>query len=263
MDYALLSSDPIWLNHSPYFTGKLWGGILNLSKYSTTLALYFLLGGLPIEGKIRRNIFLLFSSFCKNPESKIFMITKYPLETTQSNSRTWAAHVRHSSKLYNLPDSLECLKTDAPSKAEYKEYIQTKISAYHENHMRVKASDSSSRSEGQKAPWTIRSCNYTWGEEIQNSLENASRGLPDIPNQIKQIGEVGGSPLCWACPENSQKNLNLSHILTECPVYADIRERMFPEFSEVCRTTKSSMSFEDIYLKTKIHFANLFWTQPV
>ena len=76
-------------------------------------------------------------------------------------------------------------------------------------------------------------------------------------------GKGGGSPLFWACPENSQKKFKFKPLLTECPVYADIRERMFPEFSEVCRTTKSSMSFEDIYLKTKIHFANLFWTQPV
>ena len=34
--------------------------------------------------------------------------------------------------------------------------------------------------------------------------------------------------LCRACPENSPKNENLSHILTECLAYADIRERMFP-----------------------------------
>ena len=72
------------------------------------------------------------------------MIIKYLLETAADKSRTWAAHVRFLSKQYNIPDPLQCLKTEAPSKTEYKEYIQTKISAYYENHMRVKASKSSS-----------------------------------------------------------------------------------------------------------------------
>ena len=74
-------------------------------------------------------------------------------------------------------------------------------------------------------------------------FKNVGRGLPDLPNQSKQIR---GSPLCRGCPENSPQNESLSHILTECLAYTDIRERIFPEFSEACRTTKSSITFEDI-----------------
>ena len=88
------------------FHRKTLRGILNLSKYSTTPTIYFLLGELSIEGKIYRDIFSLFYSIWMNAESKIFMITK----SLGNNSRTWVAHVRHLSKLYNLPDPLECLK---------------------------------------------------------------------------------------------------------------------------------------------------------
>ena len=64
------------------FHRKTLRGILNLSKYSTTPTIYFLLGELSIEGKIYRDIFSLFYSIWMNAESKIFMITKYLLETT-------------------------------------------------------------------------------------------------------------------------------------------------------------------------------------
>ena len=57
----------------------------------------------------------------------------------------------------------------------------------------------------------------------------------------------GGSPLCRTCPENSPKTEDLNHILTECLVYKEVRQRMFPEISEVCKMTKSECSFEDIF----------------
>ena len=56
----------------------------------------------------------------------------------------------------------------------------------------------------------------------------------------------GGSALCRSCPESSPKKENLNHILTECLAYAEIRDRIFPEFSKICKTTKSNASFEDI-----------------
>ena len=69
---------------------------------------------------------------------------KYLLATTENDSRIWAAHIRYLPTKYNLPDPLDCLERDPPPKPEYKEYIQTKISAYFENVMRSKASTSSS-----------------------------------------------------------------------------------------------------------------------
>ena len=56
----------------------------------------------------------------------------------------------------------------------------------------------------------------------------------------------GGSPHCRSCPENSPKNENLDHILTECLAYQEVRERIFPDISKVCKMTKSKFSFEDI-----------------
>ena len=180
------------------------------------------------------------------------MIIKYLLETAADKSRTWAAHVRFLSKQYNIPDPLQCLKTEAPSKAEYKEYIQTKISAYYENNMRVKASNSSSMQyfnvsltglRGKKHPALL---GVVTTHEVKKSRIHLKMLVGDYLTFQTKSNRSGGSPLCRGCPENSPQNESLLHILTECIAYADIRKRMFPEFSEVCRTTKSNIIFEDI-----------------
>ena len=44
------------------FHRKTLRGILNLSKYASTPAIHFILGELPIEGKIHRDVFSLFFS---------------------------------------------------------------------------------------------------------------------------------------------------------------------------------------------------------
>ena len=84
----------------------------------------------PMEAKIHRDVFSLFFSVWNNPDSKIYQIVKYRLETSSENSRTLSLHIKHLSETYGLPDPLQCLRLDAPVKSEYKENILTKISAY-------------------------------------------------------------------------------------------------------------------------------------
>ena len=104
---------------------------------------YLLLGELPIEGKIHRDIFSLFYSIWSNPDTKIFEIIKYLLKNSCENSRTWSAHVKHLSCKYDLEDPLVCLSKDPPSKSVYKEMILTKITVYFERSLRLSAAKNS------------------------------------------------------------------------------------------------------------------------
>ena len=56
----------------------------------------------------------------------------------------------------------------------------------------------------------------------------------------------GGSALCKCCDGPLHRNEDLIHLLTECSAYQDIRQRMLPEFFEVCKTSKSEVNFEEI-----------------
>ena len=75
--------EPIALFHR-----KVLKAILHLSKSAPTPAVHFLLGELPLEGRIHRDMFSLFYSIWCNPDTKIHQIVKYILTISPENSRT-------------------------------------------------------------------------------------------------------------------------------------------------------------------------------
>ena len=220
------------------FHRKTLKGILNLSKYASTPAIHFLLGELPIEGKIHRDVFSLFYSIWRNPKSKIFSIVKYLLQTAPDNSRTWAIHVKNLSEKYGLPNPLDCLNTEPPSKSEFSEHIQTKISAYYEKMLREKSDNNSSMKflnvsltglRGRRHPSLS---NLVTTEEVRKARIHIKMLVGDYLTYETKSKRSGGSPICRAC-EDSSTSEDLTHILVVCVAYEDIRNRIFPEFSNV------------------------------
>ena len=100
------------LQNLAIFHRKILRGILNLSKCASIPAIHFLLGELPMEAKLHRDIFSLFYSVWSNPDSKIYQIVKYLLETSSENSRTWSIHLRNLCHMYGIKDPLENFKND-------------------------------------------------------------------------------------------------------------------------------------------------------
>ena len=88
------------LNTLAIFHRKILRSILSLSKNATIPAIHFLLGELPIEAQIHKDIFSLFYSVWRNPGSKIHKIVKYLLQNSPKNSRTWFIHIRNLSQKY-------------------------------------------------------------------------------------------------------------------------------------------------------------------
>ena len=235
------------------FHRKSLKGILNLSKFASTSAIHFLLGELPIEGKIHRDVFSLFFSVWKNPSSKIYGVVKHILETSETNSRTWAVHVKSLSEKYGLPQPLDCLKHDPPSKSEYRELILTKICSYFENELRSKAKTNSSMQffnvsvtglRGRRHP-ALSTVTTTY--EVQKSRIHLKMLVGDyLTYDLKSI-RSGGSPHCRCCSNQSSAKEDIVHILTQCDAYNDIRERIYPEFSAVCNESKSGLEFQTLH----------------
>ena len=110
-------------------------------KTAPTPAIHFLLGELPMEGKVHSDMFSLFFSVWSNPDSKIYEILKYLLFTSPDNSRTWAINLKHI--MYGMEDPLSCQMRDPPSKSEYKEIVFTHILAFREKELRILAASNS------------------------------------------------------------------------------------------------------------------------
>lgn len=84
------------------FQRKMLKSILHLSITANTPSIHFLTAELPIEAMVHRDMYSLFYSMWSNPDTNIYKIVKYLLETSNENSRTWPIYLRHISKLYQI-----------------------------------------------------------------------------------------------------------------------------------------------------------------
>ena len=48
-------------------------------------------------------------------------------------------NLRHITQMYGLEDPLLCLEREAPTKSDYKDTVMSKITAFHEHELRMKA----------------------------------------------------------------------------------------------------------------------------
>ena len=62
----------------------------------------------------------------------------------------------------------------------------------------------------------------------------------------------GGSPLCKLCEDQSPRNEDIPHILTECFAYSEIRIRIFKEYEELCNNAMNQINFSN-FLRNPFH----------
>ena len=235
------------------FHRKILRGILNFSKSSNLAPLYFLLGELPIEAQIHRDVFSLFYNVWINPNSKISQIIKYLLQNSPEKSKTWSIFVRNLAVKYDLTDPLECLNSNAPSKANYKEHITTKISAYHEKSLRAGATNNSRMKyfnislislRGQHHP-ALK--NIITSHEVRKCRIHLKMLSGDYLTYSIKASHSGGSPHGRLCKTEANVLLSESteHMLTSCVVYDEIRERIFPQYDMILKESKLKCTLND------------------
>ena len=184
---------------------------LNLSKTAATPAIHFVLGELPMEGEISRDIFSLFDSVWTNPSTKISQIVKYLLTMSPETSLTWSAHLRRISLKYGMRDPLECLNSDPPTKSQYTEYVLTKITAYYEKELRHDAKSNSCMDflnvdmvglRGKHHPAIKNIVTPTEVQKMRPHLKMLCGNLLTYATKFNQSGT--GSPHCRLCPAKSE-----------------------------------------------------------
>ena len=232
------------------FHRKVLKAILHLTKSVPTPAVHFLLGELPIEGRIHRDMFSLFYSVWCNPDAKIHQIVKYLLSTSSENSRTWVINLRHISRMYQLEDPLSCLEKFPPSKSAYKELISTKITSFHEKEMKVKAKENSLMHYMNVNLCSLRGrvhpslANIITTKDVKMLRPHVKFLTGDYLTYQRRYQESGkGNPICKIC---TLENESICHILTQCPAYQSTRDKILQEFEEICSVIQSNFNFENI-----------------
>ena len=235
------------------FHRKILRGFLHLSNRSPIPALFFLTGELPIVARLHRDVFSLFYNIWINPHTKIFSITKYLLENAPITSHTWARHIRYLSCMYGLEDPAELIQKTPPSKSEFSINVMTKITALHEKKLRIAASDNSKMTylnvgvKGLNSKLHPALQGIVTTQCVKKSRSHIKMLTQDLYTYEQKSRYQGGSPHCRLCIDSSQQVQyceNITHILTQCSKYSEVRNRILFQMEIICLRAQSDINFK-------------------
>ena len=175
---------------------------------------------------------------------------KYLLSNSDERSRTWASHLKNICCQYGLEDPEILLRRDPPTKSQFSNNVLTRIRSFHENELRMH------EDPGQKLQYLNVSLLGLSGRrhpslsgiftvtDVRKSRHHIKMLTGDLFTYEKKSEQLGGSPFCRLCSED--KNESVSHILTSCSVYTELRTRILKEFEQLCEKSKSGVNFSEI-----------------
>ena len=235
------------------FQKKVFRGFLHLSDRSPIPSLYFLTGDLPIVAKLHRDIFSVFFNIWINPQTKIFEIIRYLLQNSPDNSHTWARHIRNLAIIYEMEDPAELIEQTPQTKNEFGNYVLTKITVHYEKKLRLAAKTNSKMKflnvnvKGLNGRVHPALSGLLSTQDVQKARSHIKMLCDDLYTYERKAEYQGGSPHCRFCLEtNLQNSENIIHIITECSLYKDARQRILPQIEIICSTAKSEVCFQDI-----------------
>ena len=232
---------------------------MRLSKQTSTSAVYFLTGELPVEAIIHRDILSLFYSVWINPQSKIYTIIKYLLTNITSKSKTWTNFLRHICKQYGIEDPHILISRDPPTKLTFKADTEARIRSFHEHELRNKAQFNKKLKYFNVSllglsgrPHPAISGLFT-ASEVEKSGAHIKMLVGDYYTMEVKSEHSGGSPHCQLCHLNAEsgekiENVeNLCHILVFCGAYQEQRSKILHEMSVTCQQTVNNVNISEYF----------------
>ena len=234
------------------FHRKLLRGFLKLSNSSPIPALHFLLGELPLEGRLHLDVLSLFWSVWSNPDSTTYKILKYLLTMSPDNSRTWSIHVRHICRIYGMKDPLVLLQENAWSQATWKAYTNTLVTSHHEKKLRQDASTNSKMSllnislsglTG-KAHYVME--DVFSADDVSKLRIHVKMLCQDYLTHgtlAKQSADRGVHTVSGHCRACSGEWEDIRHILTECEATSGARDSLFPKIIDILSDAEPGLNW--------------------
>ena len=220
------------------FHHKVLRGCLKLSQSSPKPALFFILGELPIEGRLHMNTLSLFHNIWECPDTTAHQIVKYILKMSGASSTTWSNHIKLLCLKYGLPDPLYLMEKEAAwEKEKWKCLVRTQITIHYERKLRLEASSNSKLSylnvqlqglSGGSHPAVLNINSTQDSKKLRAHLKFLCGDF--FCGERKAIDTPGSDPKCllYLSPLESPE-----HILVLCKATSEIRQRLFPELVNV------------------------------
>ena len=238
------------------FHRKSLRSFLSLSDRSPVPALFFLFGELPLSAKIHRDVFSLFYGIMSNPKTTVYKIVRYLLEEAPNNSRTWSIYVRNLAKQYGLADPLDMMNQELMSKENFKEMVTTKISAYHEEQQRNRATNNSKMVFLNVSVTGLRGKHHPVLSDVITTADvKAVRPVlkcltSDYYTYSVRAAHTGGSDHCRICvskdDDGNRPTEDIVHVIAGCDATSDIRQKMLEDVIVAAGNTKVPIDITSI-----------------
>ena len=214
------------------FQRKVLRGILKLSQTSPIPAIHFLLGELPVEAMLHIRTLGIFHNIWMNPTSSVNPLLQYILKMCARNSTTWANHIQIICQKYDLPPPLSLMQVPAWSKQDWDTLVKTKITNWHERHLRGQASTNSKMIylnvqlnglSGRPHPALQHISTTQDSKKLRLHLKFLTCDY--ITNDRLSLTQPSISPICSLCTSPD----SIEHALVSCISTSGVRSRLFPE----------------------------------
>ena len=164
-----------------------------------------------------------------------------------------------------MRDPLDCLAKDPPSRSEYKDYILTKITSFHEKELRQEARTNSCMKflhvdltglRGKHHPAIANIKTTAEVAKLRPHLKMLCGNLLTYGQKFQQSGR--GSPHCCLCDCDFE---SIIHIVASCPSFDDIREKILIDYDDVLQYSKNDLRVQN-FLESEDVLPSLFLIQP-
>ena len=196
--------------------------------------LYFLLGELPVEGKIHIAMLMLFHTIWANSETTVHKQVKYILMMCNQHSTTWSNHINLLCLKYGLPCPLHLMEsTTVWPRQDWKSFVTTKVIAYHEMEQRNNSVTNSRLKNlnvsllglsGHPHPALL---NKRYTQDARKLRLHVKLLAGDcLTGEVLASCQPHLSPACKLCLNPLE---NTEHVLVSCNATKHIRQRILPE----------------------------------
>ena len=252
---AALPIRPSIINQLKVFHNRIMRSFLKLSDSSPVPALHFLLGELPIQGRLHLQLLSLFYNIWSSPNTTIYKIVLYLLKMAGPKSHTWTAHLRHTCLLYRLPDPLALLQCGQVwKKSSWKTLTKTRVTVHYENILREEALKNSKMKylnvevQGLSGVPHPALLNIENAQEVKKLRAHIKLLSGDFLTAERLNLDNGKSPQCRLCLSAVE---SVAHVVTQCRATSDICSRMLPELLNTVLVADPSCSILDVPNQTK------------
>ena len=167
--------------------------------------------------------------------------------------------------MYGLPNPSQCLEKQAPTKSEFKDLYNTRVSVFHEKELRSKSANNirmrylniSILGLNNKPHPAI--CGVFVSKDVEKMRLHVKFLCQDYLTYETQSEWSGCDPTCRLCryttsdpQDNTQSDKRsvdtIAHIVATCPALSDIRDQILKQIEALTNSCVSNLNFTD-YLK--------------